>query len=329
MRFVNPAFLWLLFFLLPLAFFFCKKSVVPALRFSTIDIARNIARGQRLNMDKAHFFLRLFGLALLIVALARPQYGRSTTETEASGIDILLAVDISGSMKALDFRLDTRAVNRLAVVKKVVRDFVYQRPNDRIGLIAFSGLPYLVCPLTLDHQWLLQRLDAIQTGAIQEEGTAIGSAIGSAVNRLRKREAKSKIIILLTDGANNRGRIPPLVAAEAAEALKIKVYTIGAGSRGDVPFPVIDPFGQQRLIYKRADIDEETLQQVAKKTGALYFRATDTTSLEKIYNEINTMETTTKKIARFENYRELFPYLLLLFFLLVGIESRLAMRRIP
>ncbi len=270
MRFVHPALLWLLLVLLPLIFFFCKKSVVPALRFSTVDIARNMTKGQKLDMDTARFVLRLLGLALLIIALARPQYGKSITEIEASGIDILLAVDISGSMKALDFRLDNRAVNRLAVVKKVVREFVDKRPNDRIGLIAFSGLPYLVCPVTLDHQWLLQRLDALTTGAIQEEGTAIGSAIGTAVNRLHKKEAKSKIVILLTDGDNNSGKVPPVVAAEAAEALKIKVYTIGVGSKGDVPFPVTDPFGQQRLIYTRVDIDEKTLQQVAEKTGALY-----------------------------------------------------------
>ncbi len=329
MRFLHPDILWLLLFLLPLAFLFRKKDAAPALRFPTVDIAKTVVRKQKFQLGKAGFLLRLLGLSLLVIALARPQYGESTTEIKASGIDILLAVDLSSSMKAMDFQLDNKPVNRLTVVKKVIRAFIEERPNDRIGLLAFSGLPYLVSPLTLDHQWLLQRLDALQIGNIDEEGTAIGSAIGAAVNRLNKRKAKSKVIILLTDGVNNSGKVPPLVAAEAAEALKIKVYTIGAGSKGDVPFPVKDSFGRQRLIYQQADIDEETLQQVAKTTGALYFRATNTNSLEKIYNEINSMEKTTKKIFKFENYNELFPYTIFLFFLVAAIETFLATRRIP
>ncbi len=329
MRFLHPDFLWLLFILLPLAFLFSQKKAVPALRFSTIGIARDIAKKQKGNLGKASLFLRLIGITLLIFALARPQYGESTTEIKASGIDILLAVDTSGSMGAMDFHLDNKAANRLAVVKKVVRDFIEKRPNDRIGLLAFSGLPYLVSPLTLDHEWLLERLDVLTTKTIKEDGTAIGSAIGTAVNRLRERQAKSKIVILLTDGVNNAGKVPPLIAAEAAEALKIKVYTIGVGSKGDAPFPVEDSFGRKRLIYQKVDIDEATLQAVAKKTGALYFRATDTASLEKIYSEINTMERTTHKISRFENYTELFPFFLLFFFIVSGIELVLAIRRIP
>ncbi len=318
MRFLHPHFLWLLLILLPLALLLSQKKVAPALRFSALGAARDAAKKQRSKPGRMHFFLRLIGVALLIFALARPQYGESTTEVKASGIDILLAVDTSGSMAALDFQLDDKAANRLAVVKKVVRDFIEKRPNDRIGLLAFSGLPYLVSPLTLDHQWLLERLDVLTTKTIKEDGTAIGSAIGAAVNRLREREAKSKIIILLTDGVNNTGKITPFIAAEAAEAMQIKVYTVGVGSKGDAPFPVEDTFGRKRLVYQRVDIDEATLQ-----------RATDTASLKKIYDEINMMEKTTHTISRFDNYSELFPFLLVLFFIISGVELLRTTRRIP
>jgi Ca-activated chloride channel homolog len=182
--------------------------------------------------------LRLLVLALLILGLARPQFGRGTTEVDASGIDIVLAVDVSGSMEALDFELAGRPVSRIEVVKQVVSRFIEDRPNDRIGLVAFAGRPYLVSPLTLDHDWLQQRLDQVRIGMV-EDGTAIGSAIASSVNRLREQEAKSRIVILLTDGMNNAGKVPPALAAEAAESLGIKVYTIGAGTRGNAPMPVL------------------------------------------------------------------------------------------
>ena len=231
-------------------------------------------------------------------------------------------------MEAMDFTLDSKPVNRLKVVKKVMDEFIAERPNDRIGLLAFAGRPYLVCPLTLDHDWLRKRLESLQTGML-EDGTAIGSAIGSGTNRLRENKSKSRILILLTDGMSNAGRIPPLMAAEAANTLKIKVYTIGAGSRGEAPMPVIDPFGRQRLVRARVDIDEETLTKVAELTGARYFRATDTKSLQKIYREINAMETTTRKIKKFEHYRELFAYFILTALLLLGVEIYTARKKLP
>lgn len=328
MRFVHPELLWLLTLLPVLAYFHGRRGAAPALLFSSTTLAASLAGGKKTRPGALYLLLRLGVLFTLILAVARPQLGSSTTEIEASGIDILLAVDVSGSMEAMDFTLGGKATNRLEVVKKVVDEFIDQRPNDRIGLLAFSGRPYLVSPLTLDHNWLRKRLESLRIGMI-EDGTAIGSAIGSGTNRLRDRKSKSRILILLTDGMNNAGRIPPLIAAEAAETLNIKVYTIGAGTRGEAPMPVTDGFGRRRLIRAKVDIDEQTLTKVAEMTGARYFRATDTTSLAKIYDEINTMETTTRTIKKFENYRELFVYFVFGALILLGLELFRSQKKLP
>lgn len=328
MRFLHPEFLYLLALIPVLALLRGRQGAAPALTFSSISIATSLAVPKRARLGSLLFLLRLAILILLLIGLARPQLGSSTTEIEASGIDILLAVDVSGSMKAMDFTLGGKPANRLEVVKKVVDEFIAERPNDRIGLLAFSGRPYLVSPLTLDHSWLRKRLESLTIGMI-EDGTAIGSAIGSGTNRLRDRKAKSRILILLTDGMNNAGRIPPLVAAEAAETLKIKVYTIGAGTRGEAPIPITDAFGRRQIVRMPVDIDEKTLSDVAEKTGAIYFRATDTESLNKIYDEINKMETTTRSIKKFENYRELFPFLVLAALSLLGVELYQSRRKLP
>ncbi|MGB3210654.1 MAG: VWA domain-containing protein [Desulforhopalus sp.] len=328
MRFLHPELLWLLTLLPLLAFLYGRAGGAPALLFSTTSLVSSLAGARKTRMGTVHFLLRLVVLCLLILALARPQWGSSTTEIEASGIDILLAVDVSGSMEAMDFTLGGRPASRLEVVKKVVDQFIEQRPNDRIGLLAFAGRPYLVSPLTLDHNWLRKRLESLQIGMI-EDGTAIGSAVGSGTNRLRDRKSKSRILILLTDGMNNAGRIPPLIAAEAAETLDIKVYTIGAGTRGEAPMPVTDNFGRRRIIQARVDIDEETLAKVAEKTGAIYFRATDTASLSKIYDEINKMETTTRTIKKIEAYRELFLYFVIAALLLLSLEIFQSRKKLP
>ncbi|MCI5145092.1 MAG: VWA domain-containing protein, partial [Candidatus Electrothrix sp. AR3] len=300
----------------------------PALVFSSIALAKAISGSRKPSPGKLLGGLRLIALGLIIIAMARPQWGTTSTEVEASGIDILLAVDVSGSMKAMDFTLKGKAVDRLVVVKSVVAKFIEERPNDRIGLVAFSGRPYMVCPLTLDHDWLLLRLESLRTGMI-EDGTAIGSAIVAGVNRLRQQDAKSKIVILLTDGVNNAGKAAPLTAAEAAETMQIKVYTIGAGRRGMAPMPVEDQFGRKRIIRAKVDIDEDTLGKIADMTGAKYFRATDTKSLEKIYEEINAMEATTRKIKHFARYRELFSWLVFAALLLLGVELFVSRRRLP
>lgn len=328
MRFLHPEFLWLLALLPVLALLYGRAGGAPALLFSSTSLLSSLASARKTRPGSLHLLMRLLVLLLLILALARPQWGSSTTEIEASGIDILLAVDVSGSMEAMDFTLGGKPTNRLEVVKKVVDQFIEQRPNDRIGLLAFAGRPYLVSPLTLDHDWLRTRLESLQIG-MAEDGTAIGSAIGSGTNRLRDRKSKSRILILLTDGMNNSGRIPPLIAAEAAETLNIKVYTIGAGTRGEAPMPVKDAFGRRRLIRAKVDIDEKTLNQVAEKTGAIYFRATDTESLAKIYDEINKMETTTRTIKKFESYQELFLYCVFAALMVLGLELYQSRRKLP
>ena len=328
MRFLHPELLWLLTLLPLLAFLYGRVGGAPALLFSSTSLASSLAGARKTRPGTLHFLLRLVVLSLLIFALARPQWGNSTTEIEASGIDILLAVDVSGSMEAMDFTLGGRPANRLEVVKKVVDEFIDQRPNDRIGLLAFAGRPYLVSPLTLDHSWLRKRLESLQIGMI-EDGTAIGSAIGSGTNRLRDRKSKSRILILLTDGMSNAGRIPPLIAAEAAETMNIKVYTIGAGTRGEAPMPVSDNFGRRRIVQVQVDIDEATLTKVAEKTGAMYFRATDTASLAKIYDEINKMETTTRTIKNFESYRELFLFFVLGALLLLSLDIFQSRKKLP
>ena len=328
LRFVHPELLWLLLLLPVLAILRGRRGPAPALIFSSISLARSIAGNRKASPGRLLGILRLTAIGLVIIGMARPQWGNTTTEIEASGIDILLAVDISGSMEARDFTLQGRAANRLDVVKSVVATFIKERPNDRIGLVAFAGRPYMVCPLTLDHDWLQQRLDSLKTGMV-EDGTAIGSAIASGVNRLRERDSKSRIQILLTDGMNNAGKVSPLTAAEAAETLGIKVYTIGAGTRGEAPMPVQDQFGRKRLMRVKVDIDEESLNKVAEITGAKYFRATDTRSLEKIYKEINAMEATTRKIKHFSRYSELFAWLVAAALVLLAVELFVSRRRLP
>ncbi len=328
LRFLHPEFLWLLLLLPLLALLRGRRGPAPALVFSSISLVKAIGSRQKSTPGRLLALLRLVAIAALILGLARPQWGNTTTEIKASGIDILLAVDISGSMEALDFTLNGKPASRLDVVKSVMATFIKQRPNDRIGLVAFAGLPYLVCPLTLDHDWLQLRLDSLKTGMV-EDGTAIGSAIASGVNRLRDKNSKSRIMILLTDGMNNRGKVAPLTAAEAAETFGIKIYTIGAGTRGEAPMPVMGPFGRKQLMRMQVDIDETTLTKVANATGARYFRATDTKSLENIYQEINTMEATTRTIRHFSRYRELFSWMIALALMLLALELFISRRRLP
>jgi Ca-activated chloride channel family protein len=275
--------------------------------------------------------LPVIAAALMIVGLARPQRTHSRTEVTANGIDIVLGVDVSGSMQALDFLVDNSRINRIAVVKAVVAKFIDERPNDRIGLIAFAASPYIVSPLTLDHDWLLQNLERVNVG-IGDDGTAIGSAIAAAVNHLRRTAAKSKVVILLTDGVNNSGKISPLAAAEAARALGVKVYTIGVGVRGKAPIPVRDEAGKMRMMMMTVDVDEKTLQAVASETGGQFYRATDTDSLQKIYEQINRYETTAQSVQKFEHVEELYRWALYpsLGLLALGALLQLTMfRRLP
>jgi Ca-activated chloride channel homolog len=306
-RFLYPTFLWLLALLPLIAILRGRRGQVAAVKYSSADLARQVARETRSRAGRWQPPLTLLALALLIVGLARPQFGRSTTTLEASGIDMILAMDCSGSMEALDFKIDGQPMSRLDIVKSVVSKFIDARPNDRIGLIGFAGAPYLVSPLTLDHDWLQQNLERVKIGSV-EDGTAIGSALATSVNRLRDQPSKSKIVVLLTDGQNNAGKIIPETAAQAAKAMGIKVYTIAAGARGEAPIPVTDAFGNKRLAMAQVDVDEETLKKIAAETGGRFFRATDTESLKNIYAEIDRLEKTTHHLKKFEHHTELFAW---------------------
>jgi len=280
-----------------------------AVRYPTLAALRAVAPAGAAHRRAILGVLRAATLALVVIALARPQAGSATTKVHREGVDVVLAVDVSGSMLAEDFTLDGKRASRVDAVKSVVRDFVAARPEDRIGLVLFSARPYTQCPLTLDHGWLLQNLERAHVGMI-EDGTAIGSALATAANRLRASTAKSKFIVLLTDGVQNAGPISPETAAEAAAAFGVKVYTIGAGTRGLAPYPTQDMFGNKVYRPMPADLDEEALKRVAAKTHGRYFRATDTKSLGEIYAEIDRSEKTPFEAPQFLDYRELYPWLL-------------------
>ncbi len=304
-----------------------RRSRSATLRFPTLDVIRRVPAGLR-RWHWVPFATRVVAVGLVIVALARPQFGKAESEFRGEGIDLVLAVDISGSMLAEDFTLPNGGrASRLDVVKTVVKDFIAGRPADRFGLVLFAGRPYTQCPLTLDHGWLLQNLDRAQIGMI-EDGTAVGSALATAAARLEHSTAKSKVVILLTDGQSNAGRITPATAADAAKSLGIKVYTIGAGTKGMAPFPGRDMFGNKVYQPMAVDIDETTLKDIASKTGGRYFRATDTASLQDIWAEIDKMERTEFSAPRYLDYYEVFPWLIVPALLLVFADLLLANTRL-
>ncbi|MFN8627214.1 MAG: VWA domain-containing protein [Candidatus Binatia bacterium] len=297
-----------------------------AVRVPTLSLVRAIPHAGVRRWRWLLHALRALALALLVLALARPQKGKAESAYYGQGIDIMLAVDISGSMLSEDFTLEGHRASRLDVVKSVVRDFVAGRAGDRIGLVLFSARPYTQCPLTLDHGWLLQNLARAQIGMI-EDGTAVGSALAAAAGRLQRSDGKSKVIILLTDGQSNAGRISPATAADAVKALGFKVYTIGAGTRGLAPYPTRDVFGNKVYQPIQVDIDEDTLKAIAQKTRGTYFRATDTASLQRIYGEINRMEKTTFSAPRYLDYDELYPWLAVPALMLLAVEVGLTHTR--
>ncbi len=331
LSFAQPKLLWLLFLIPLISWLKGKIGGTPGVMFSTTKTIAKIGGRRRSRAGDFLTGLLYVALAFLILALARPQLGKTITRTQASGVDIMLVIDVSRSMLAEDFTIGGQRANRLEAVKRVTEQFIKERPNDRIGIVAFAGRPYLVSPLTLDHDWLIQNLDRTRIGLV-EDGTAIGSALASACNRLKDKEAKSKLVVLLTDGDNNAGRVTPLTAAEAAKALGIKVYTIGSGSRGNAPFPFVDPFG--RTVYRQipVEFDEESLQQIAAMTGGSYFRATDTQSLQRIFDEIDQLEKSQVEVQKVAQYRDLFPWFVLVGTVLLAAETLLGQtiwRRLP
>jgi len=330
-RFLQPEWFWLLT-LLPLVMLWRgRRGPIAAVEYSDVGLAREVARSSRSWIAGWTWLLPILAGVLMIIGLARPQRTHSRTEVTVNGIDIVLGLDVSGSMQALDFSIDRRRVNRIEVVKSVVSKFIEERPNDRIGLIAFAGAPFLISPITLDHDWLQQNLERVSIGSV-DDGTAIGSAIAASVNRLRMTAAKSKVVILLTDGVNNTGKISPLAAAEAAKSMGVKIYTIGVGARGKAPIPVKDEAGRMHLIMAEVDVDEKTLQAIADETGGRFYRATDTDSLQNIYEQINGFEKTAQTVQKFEHIEELYPWALIPALAILGLGSLLQhtrLRRLP
>jgi len=331
MTFAHPYFLLLLLLLPLLAWLKGKHGRQAAFLYSSVQLIKDVSQSSRASTGRILLAMRWLALALFIVGLARPQYTESETSVKASGIDIVVALDLSGSMESEDFQLRGQRVNRLDVAKDVLRQFIDKRPSDRIGLVAFAGKAYIASPMTLDHSFLRQNLDRLALHTI-EDSTAIGSGLSAAVNRLRELQSKSKIVILMTDGQNNAGKIPPLTAAEAAQALSVKVYTIGVGTRGTAPMPRQDMFGRKVYVQVPVDIDEKTLQEIADKTGGKYYRADSTATLQKIYDEIDQLEKTEAEVKKYVRVEELFPWAVVpgLFLLLLEILlNHTVWRRLP
>jgi Ca-activated chloride channel family protein len=333
-HFLHPAALLLLVPLGLVALWLARPGRALAVAYSSTDLVRAVADPRRTRWGRFVPTLRWLGAALLIVALARPSIEHRTAQVQASGVDIMLGVDVSGSMQARDMAAGPGAsvpMSRLDAAKEVVGRFVEDRPNDRIGLIAFAGEPFLASPLTLDHDWVLQNLVRLDSGQLSD-GTAIGSAIASGVRRLDAQGAKSKILIVLTDGQNNAGKIQPRVAAEAARALGVKIYTIGVGSAGQALVPVTDDHGRQQLVAARVDVDEAGMRQVAEATGGTFYRATDTQSLRDVYADIDRLEKTTRTIKGFTEHDERFAWFAVPGLFLVLTELGLSatrFRRVP
>ena len=299
--FAQPAFFWL-FGLIPLMilfYFLYLRKKTSQLTYSGLDVFTGIKKSLRQQLQLMPFFLKLFAFALAIVALARPQSTSSGQNVTTEGIDIIMALDISSSMLAEDLK-----PNRIEAAKKVAEDFIDSRPNDRIGLVVFGGESFTQCPLTTDHSVLKNLFAGIQSG-ILADGTAIGEGLATAVNRIRKSTAKSKVIILLTDGVNNIGAIAPETAGEIAKTFGIRVYAIGVGTRGMAPYPFKTPFGIQYQNME-VQIDEKVLQQIASETDGKYFRATNATKLKEIYDSIDKLEKTKIDVTEFRKHTEEF-----------------------
>lgn len=317
-RFAYPVVLLVLFSLLGIWIFFRFRTKTGSITYSMTSRLIRVAGASGRMADRAVFMLRILCLVLLILAAGRPQLYNVSHEVRSSGVDIVLCIDTSGSMRAMDFKLDRENVTRLDAVKHVVDGFIEKRPADRIGLVVFGSEAFTQSPLTMDKGLLLGLVDDMSIGMAGEE-TAIGSAIAIAGKRLKDLKAKTKLIILLTDGRSNAGDIIPVQAAGAVEAFGVKIYSIGVGGYGEAPFLVNTMFGP-RTVYRRVDLDEETLKQVAAITGGRYFLASDTKELSEIYNAIDHMEKTEVKVKKFFHFKELYLYFLVPSLLLLGIE---------
>ncbi|MEZ4957751.1 MAG: VWA domain-containing protein [Saprospiraceae bacterium] len=292
--FKNPEVLWLLLLLLPLTigYVLYQAKWNATVRLSSLRPLEGAPTSIRYYLRHLPTILRLLTIALVIVALARPQSSESWSDKEVEGIDLVICNDISGSMRARDFKPD-----RLEAAKDVAAEFIASRPNDRIGLVIFAGESFTQCPLTTDHKVVTSLLSEIKSGML-EDGTAVGLGLATSVARLKDSDAKSKVVILLTDGVNNSGEVSPQTAGEIAREFGVRVYTIGVGTRGQAPMPVQTPFGEQTQMMD-VEIDEEVLTEIAQMTGGKYFRATTKTALADIYTEIDQLEKTRISVIEF------------------------------
>lgn len=300
MTFANPLYLYLLLLLIPvIAWYIWKqKGAQASLQVSTTQAFGKLPVTYKSYLRHFRFLLRLLALVCIIIALARPQSSSSWQNSSTEGVDIILALDVSTSMWTQDFKPD-----RLEAAKDVAAAFINGRRNDNIGIVEFAAEGFTLCPMTTDHNILLNQLKDVQCGVLQD-GTAIGVGLATAINRIKDGQAKSKTIILLTDGSNNGGQVSPAMAAEIAAAYGIRVYTIGVGTRGLAPYPQRTPYGTIVMQQVQVDIDENTLKQIAATTGGEYFRATDENTLEKVFEEIDKLEKTKMSVKEFSKKEE-------------------------
>ena len=305
-----------------------RRVIHARLKYSDVGLMRKTGRTIRQTLLRFLPLLLLAAYILLVIALARPRKSNAEREVITEGIDIVLALDVSSSMLAEDFK----PKNRLQAVKAVARQFIQERKNDRIGMVVFAGESFTQCPLTLDYEVLLSLLDQVQIADRSWDGTAIGMGLVNAINRLRESKAKSRVIILLTDGVNNQGEVDPVTASEIAATYGIRIYTIGAGSKGTADYPVDDPLFGRRYVPMEVKIDEETLRKIAENTGGRYFRATNTQSLKQIYEEIGRLEKTRIEVKEYTRYEELYIWFAAAAFFMLALEfilSKTWLRRIP
>jgi len=323
--FANPGYLLLLVLIVPMIVWYIMKNNKSnaEIRISTISPFKNIKKSPKIYLRHVIFALRILAIIFLIIVMARPQSSHSWKETNTEGIDIVMAIDISSSMLAQDFK-----PNRLEAAKDVASSFVLGRENDRIGLVVFAGESFTQCPLTTDHAVLVNLFKDINSGMI-EDGTAIGLGLANAVNRLKDSKSKSKVAILLTDGVNNKGEIAPETAAELANSYGIRVYTIGVGTKGQAPYPVQTAFGV-KMQSMPVEIDEAVLRKIAELTDGKYFRAVDKSALKNIYKEIDKLEKTKIEVKNYSKKQEMFLLfgLIALFVLLCELVLRYTVLRI-
>lgn len=305
--FAHPWFFALLLFIPFMVWWYYsrKKHDHPSVRLTTLASVSNIKPGWRVRFRGSLLWLRVLALICLTVALARPQSSSVSESIDSEGIDIVMSIDVSGSMLAEDLK-----PNRINAAKQVAEEFVEGRPTDRIGLVIFAGESFTQVPITIDHNVLKEQLAQIKSGVLVD-GTAIGMGLATGVDRLRASKAKSRVLILLTDGVNNTGLIDPMTALEIAKRYDVRVYTIGVGSKGQAPYPVQTPFGTQKQMMP-VQIDEALLKKIAEQTGGNYYRATSNKSLKDIYTEIDELEKTKIEVSSYKHYAELFfPFALL------------------